>query len=101
RQGGRMRGSRWGSLKLGLVAVVAIVMIVLIAQNTTPVATRLLFVTVTMPVAALLLMALLAGVVLGMAMASRFLPPSPAGGLDASGRARDVEPELQGSGSRR
>ncbi len=45
------RRSRWGSLKLGIVAVVVLLMIVLISQNTTPVETRLLFVTVTMPIA--------------------------------------------------
>lgn len=71
-----MHASRWGSLKLGVAAVIAILMIVLIAQNTALVDTRLLFVTVTMPIAALLLVTLLAGVVLGMVVASRFLPPS-------------------------
>jgi uncharacterized integral membrane protein len=50
------------SLKLGLVALVAIFLIVLIAQNTELVETRLIFVTVVMPRAALLLVTLLGGV---------------------------------------
>jgi uncharacterized integral membrane protein len=61
-------------LKLGFVAVLAILAVVLIGQNTSPVETRLVFVTVTMPHAALLLGVLLVGVVTGIAVASRFLP---------------------------
>lgn len=98
-----MHGSRWGPLKLGVVAVVALLMIVLIAQNTTPVETRLLFVTVSMPVAALLLMALLAGLVLGLALASRVLPPPPhsaprsgRGGAHDDAQAREPEPTRGG-----
>jgi uncharacterized integral membrane protein len=64
-------------MKVGLVAVLAILMIVLIAQNTAPVETRLVFVTVTMPRAALLLVTLLVGVVFGIAIASRILPAKP------------------------
>ena len=52
-------------------------MIVLIAQNTEPVETQLVFVTVTMPRAALLLVTLLVGVVFGTAIASRILPAEP------------------------
>lgn len=95
-----MHGSRWGSLKLGVVAVIALLMIVLIAQNTTPVEARLLFVTLSMPIAALLLMALLAGLVLGLALASRVLPLPPrsgrqsgrGGAQDADVQAREPEP---------
>jgi uncharacterized integral membrane protein len=54
-------------MKVGLVAVLAVLMIVLVAQNTAPVETRLVFVTVTMPRAALLRVTLLVGVVFGLA----------------------------------
>jgi uncharacterized integral membrane protein len=60
--------SRW---KLAAVAIVAILAIVVVAQNTQAVETRLLFVTVVMPRAILLLITLLAGFVLGVLAAGR------------------------------
>ncbi len=68
-----MDHSAWGIVKLVIVVVLAILMIVLIAQNTAPVGTRLLFFTATMPLAALLLITLLGGVVIGAGIASRLL----------------------------
>ncbi len=53
-------------LKIGIAAVVGILLLVVILQNTETVATRLLFVTVEMPRAALLLLTLLIGFVLGL-----------------------------------
>ncbi len=47
--------------KLIILLVLAVMAIVLILQNTQAVATRLLFVTVSMPLAALLAMTLLLG----------------------------------------
>ncbi|MCA8922802.1 MAG: DUF1049 domain-containing protein, partial [Planctomycetes bacterium] len=58
-------------LKLGLAGVLAVLMIVLVLQNTEVVQTRLLFMTVEMPRAALLLVTLLVGVVIGMIVAAR------------------------------
>ena len=48
-------------LKLVALLVLAVLAIVLIFQNTQAVATRLLFVTVSMPLAALLALAILIG----------------------------------------
>lgn len=56
-----MARSSWGALKLVTLAALAILMIVLIAQNTAPVDIRLILGTVTTPLAALLLITLLAG----------------------------------------
>ena len=48
-------------LKLAALLVLAVLAIVLVLQNTQAVATRLLFVTVSMPLAALLALTLLIG----------------------------------------
>jgi len=61
-----MTNSRMQILKLVVVAIIAIAAIVVIAQNTAAVDTRLLFVTVTMPRALLLLLTLATGFVLGL-----------------------------------
>jgi uncharacterized integral membrane protein len=67
--------SRW---KLVAVAIVAILAIVVVAQNTQAVETRLLFVTVIMPRAILLLITLLVGFVLGVLAAGRIArKPAP------------------------
>jgi uncharacterized integral membrane protein len=55
------------------VAIVAIASIVVIAQNTAAVDTRLLFVTVTMPRALLLLLTLATGFVLGLCFSAAIL----------------------------
>ena len=60
--------SRW---KLLAVAIVAILAIIVVAQNTQAVETKLLFATVIMPRAILLLIALLVGFVLGVLAAAR------------------------------
>jgi uncharacterized integral membrane protein len=48
-------------IKLAALLILAVVAVVLILQNTQAVVTRLLFVTVSMPLAALLALALLIG----------------------------------------
>lgn len=54
------------------VSAAAILVIVIVLQNTQAVDTKLLFITVTMPRAVLLFVALLAGFVLGIVAANRF-----------------------------
>ena len=53
-------------VKLALVLVLALVAVILILQNTAPVETRILFATVTMPRAVLLLVTTLIGFALGV-----------------------------------
>jgi len=55
--------SRW---KLAAVAIIAILAIIVVLQNTQAVETKLLFVTVTMPRAVLLFVTLLIGFVIGV-----------------------------------
>jgi len=54
------------------VAAAAILVIVIVLQNTQAVDTKLLFITITMPRAVLLFVTLLAGFVLGVVAANRF-----------------------------
>lgn len=61
----------WPKIKLALAGLLALLMIVLVLQNTEVVETKLLFMTVEMPRAALLLVSLLTGVVIGMVLAVR------------------------------
>ena len=68
-----MTGTRMQTLKVLVVAIVAIASIVVIAQNTAAVDTRLLFVTVTMPRALLLLLTLVTGFVLGLFFSAAIL----------------------------
>ena len=66
--------------KLGVIAVVTILAVVVILQNTAAVETRVLFVTVTMPRAVLLVLALAVGFVLGLLFSftsTRTKDPSP------------------------
>jgi uncharacterized integral membrane protein len=56
--------------KLVIIAVLIVLTIVVILQNTEEVDTRILFVTVTMPRALLLLVTFLIGAVSGMAVAA-------------------------------
>lgn len=58
-------------IKLAVAAVVAILVIIVIFQNTEIVQTRLLFITVSMPRALLLIVTLLLGVLLGLMTAVR------------------------------
>ena len=62
--------SRW---KLAAAAIIAILAIIVVAQNTQSVETRLLFVTVTMPRAVLLFITLLVGFVMGVLAAGWIL----------------------------
>jgi uncharacterized integral membrane protein len=72
---GGLAMSHW---KLAAAAIVAILAIIVVAQNTQAVETKLLFVTVTMPRAILLLITLLVGFVLGMLAAGRLsVKPAP------------------------
>jgi uncharacterized integral membrane protein len=52
--------------KVILILVIAIIILILIVQNMDPVRTRLLFVNVTMPLAGLLFITLVAGLVMGI-----------------------------------
>ena len=72
--------SRW---KLIAIVIIAVAAIIVVAQNTQVVETRLLFMTVTMPRAILLLITLLVGFVLGMLAAGRMSrkTASKAGGV--------------------
>ncbi len=58
-------------IKIAAAAVVAILAIIVIFQNTEVVETRLLFITVSMPRALLLIVTLLLGVLLGLMTAVR------------------------------
>ncbi len=59
-------------VKIVLAAVLAIVLFVVILQNTETVETRLLFVSIAMPRAALLFLMLLIGFVIGLLAAFSF-----------------------------
>ena len=59
-------------VKLAAAVTLAFLMAVVVFQNTDPVATRILFITLTMPRAALLLITLLIGVVLGILLSFTF-----------------------------
>ncbi len=58
-------------IKIAVAAVVAVLAIIVIFQNTEVVETRLLFITVGMPRALLLIVTLLLGVLLGLMAAIR------------------------------
>ena len=61
---------RW---KLILAALVAVLVIIVVLQNTDTVATRLLFASVRMPLAMLLIVTFLLGLVLGLLLASNLV----------------------------
>ena len=61
-----------GKIKIVVAALAAIVLIVVILQNTQQVETKLLFVTITMPRAVLLFTMLAVGFVLGMLAVGRW-----------------------------
>ena len=64
--------------KLIAVAVLAIVVLIVVLQNTEAVETRILFLTLTMPRAALLFGTLIVGFVLGLLTSTRLLPSEKA-----------------------
>ena len=61
--------------KLFVAVVAALLLVVVVLQNTEPVETRILFMTVTMPRAALLGFAALIGFTLGLMTAFSFARP--------------------------
>ena len=65
--GGRRRRERMKKLRRVGAGVLAVLMLVVVLQNTESVETRLLFATLSMPRALLLLITLLIGVVIGFA----------------------------------
>jgi uncharacterized integral membrane protein len=68
------RGIR--NIKIAVIGVAAIIVLIVILQNTEPSQTRVLFATITMPRAVLLVAMLTAGFVLGLvtAMKTRAFP---------------------------
>ena len=57
-------------LRTGLLALLAVFVLIVVLQNTGPVDTRLLFVTVSLPRAVLLISTLIIGFLLGLVAAS-------------------------------
>jgi uncharacterized integral membrane protein len=72
----------WQKFKFASVAILALVVLIVVLQNTESVDTRILFVTVTMPRAALLFGALVVGFVIGIFTAGKLI-----------GRKKDVGKE--------
>lgn len=68
-----MSGKGMQRFKLVVAAIIAIVIIIVIVQNTAAVDTRLLFVTVSMPGALLLVLTLAAGFVLGLVLSAAIM----------------------------
>ena len=60
--------------KLIVAAVLAVLVLIVVLQNTEAVETRILFLTLTMPRAALLFGTLIVGFVLGLLTSTRLLP---------------------------
>ena len=60
-------------LKIGVVAALAIVLVIVILQNTQQVETKILFLTMTMPRAVLLFAAIVVGWVLGLLTGGRWM----------------------------
>ena len=63
----------WQKLKFAGVALLALVVLIVVLQNTESVNTRILFVTITMPRAALLFGALVVGFVVGLFTAGKLM----------------------------
>lgn len=61
------------NLKLGISAIIAVVLIIIIFQNLEPVSTQLLFKTVEISQAALLFLTAIAGFVIGLIARFTFL----------------------------
>lgn len=60
-------------IKIVIIAVLALLVLIVVLQNTKSVETKILFVTIEMPRAALLLVAAAVGFVLGFLVAGRVL----------------------------
>jgi uncharacterized integral membrane protein len=61
----------WQKIKIAGVALLALLVLIVVLQNTEAVETRVLFVTVTMPRAALLFGALVVGFIIGIFTAGK------------------------------
>lgn len=61
----------WPKIKIIVIAVLALLVLIIVLQNTQSVDTRILFMTITMPRAALLFGALVVGFVIGIYTAGR------------------------------
>jgi len=77
--------------KIIVMAALVVLVIVIVLQNTQAVETKLLFVTISMPRAVLLLVTLLAGFALGLVASERLrkLPRRRKGKPDASTERQD------------
>jgi uncharacterized integral membrane protein len=64
-------------LKIAAIALLALVVLIVVLQNTESVETRVLFLEITMPRAALLFGALVVGFVVGVFTAGRVLTRTP------------------------
>lgn len=62
-------------IKLAILVILAVLAVILILQNTQAVVTRLLFVTVSMPLAALLVLTLVVGFAAGVLTAMKVNKP--------------------------
>lgn len=60
------------NLKLAAIGILALLILIIVLQNTEAVETRILFMTLTMPRAALLFGTLIVGFVIGLLSAGRF-----------------------------
>lgn len=61
----------WPKLKIAGIAILALLVLIVVLQNTQSVDTRILFMTITMPRAALLFGALVIGFVIGIFTAGK------------------------------
>jgi uncharacterized integral membrane protein len=60
-------------LKAGAIVVIALIVVIVVSQNTQPVETKLLFVTMTLPNAALLFGTLIIGFAIGVLTAGHIV----------------------------
>lgn len=63
----------WQKIKFTAVAVLALMVLIVVLQNTESVDTRVLFLTITMPRAALLFGALVVGFIIGIFTAGKLI----------------------------
>lgn len=63
----------WPKIKIAGIAILALVVLVIVLQNTEAVDTRILFVTLTMPRAALLFGTLVVGFIIGIFTAGKLI----------------------------
>jgi uncharacterized integral membrane protein len=63
----------WPKIKIAGIAILALVVLIVVLQNTDSVDTRILFVTLTMPRAALLFGTLVVGFIIGIFTAGKLI----------------------------